>query len=81
MRAYPIEIKHIGDSRYAVKVATKEPDGSFDFEFRVVGNDIRVVQSSSEFVTFLRYNTGTAKDLMAAILALDMSQGFDVTRP
>jgi hypothetical protein len=81
MKLYPKQIRHVGGSRYETSVVTSDPDGTFEFEFRVTGDNIRVVELPSEFIVFLRHNTGPAKNLLAAILALDMSQGFEVPTP
>lgn len=78
MKVYFEEIVRSEESRYIVRVSTKEPSSEQSFVFHVTGNGIRVVGWSEDFERFMSHNIGPAKYLLQAILAFDRSQGVEI---
>lgn len=61
-----------------MSLETADPHGTYTFEFRVTGEEIRVVEYPPEFAELLKYNTGPTRNLLAAIKFFDMSQDLEV---
>ncbi|WP_437926913.1 hypothetical protein WMF37_49105 [Sorangium sp. So ce291] len=79
MKMYPESVVGVGGAKYRARIRIDNPDEIYEFEFVVEGDDVRVVVWSSDFVTFVRGNVGAGRYLMEAILALDRSQGADIS--
>ena len=79
MSIFTAQIHRIGESQYVASIQIAVPDGSYEFEFVVTGYDIRAVVSTHEFTELLSTIRGQPSSSWPPILALDMSQGFDVS--
>lgn len=78
MKIYPTELRCVGPSRYAVRLDTTYPAGTYEFEFIVTGDDICVVETPPEFEALIHHNGGPAKGLLAAVLAFHSAQGAEI---
>ena len=63
--------------RYKIQLESVEGDQRYAFEFTVEGSQgIDVVQSSPEFASFMRMNTGRAAPLLEAVLKFHRAQNL-----
>lgn len=75
MTLYPVQVTRVGVSRYLVRIEVDRSSKTHEFEFAVSGDDIRVVESPPAFEEWIGHNGGAVRNLLAAVLAFDRSQG------
>ena len=67
---YVAQIVRKGDGAYAVTLVERDTSAARTFDFLVEGDEIKVVNGSNEFVSYLRHRTFIAGPIYAAVLAM-----------